>query len=139
MESAPSRYDTVEVRGPRLKVLRKKAKLTQARLAALVGVSRGYIAVIEGESQMPVSSAVALRLAEALKTDVPDLSISEESESPEVPVCTAPNQRRRGFRFGAGYPVVSEGRADMLRDVLRQLEQVTETVRELLRSQEKEE
>lgn len=50
----------------------KKAKMTQAELAAAVGVHRIYIAQIEAGTKTP-SIATLERIAKALKTDIATL------------------------------------------------------------------
>ena len=57
--------------GPRLKALRMSLGLTQAQLAASLGVSASYVTLIEA-NQRPVSASVLVRLA-----TVYDLNISE--------------------------------------------------------------
>ena len=55
--------------GNRLKEHRSRSGLTQAELAALVGVSRKTINTVENEVFTP-STTLALRLARALDTSV---------------------------------------------------------------------
>ena len=58
--------------GNRLKALRSDAGLTQAELAALVGVSRKTINTVENEVFTP-STTLALKLARALNAPVETL------------------------------------------------------------------
>ena len=58
--------------GNRLKALRSDAGLTQAELAAMVGVSRKTINTVENEVFTP-STTLALKLARALNAPVETL------------------------------------------------------------------
>ena len=54
------------MKGARIRQYRKALKLTQAKLAALVGISQGKISKIERDQQ-PTSMTIALRLCWALR------------------------------------------------------------------------
>lgn len=64
--------------GARLRVLRKSLGLTQAQMAAELGVSASYITLIESD-QRPASAKLLMRLAE-----VYDLNVSELAPSVDV-------------------------------------------------------
>ena len=140
MEQTGGRHDTVPVYGPKLKALRRKAGLTQLGLASRVGVSRGYIAVMEGQADTPVRRVVVERLAEALGTTIPDLAPPSEDQPISLPQAPSVAQRRRGLRLGSGFPSnpinPRASRAARLRDVLQQLKESTAIVEELLREEE---
>ena len=137
MEQTSGRHDTVEVYGPKLKALRRKAGLTQLGLASRGGISRGYISVMEGQADTPVSRVVVERLAAALGTTIPDLAPPPEGQPISLPQVPSVAQRRRGFRLGSGFPIAPRAtRAERLRDALRQLKEITAVVEELLREEE---
>ena len=139
MEQTSGRYDTIAVYGPKLKALWRKAGLTQRGLASRAGISRGYISVMEGQANIPVSRAVVEQLAEALGTTVPALAPPSEEQSVLQSPAPSVAQQRRSFRFGAGFPVAQRtSRAERLRAVLRQLKESTAVVEELLREEEAE-
>lgn len=129
----PNRFDTIEISGPSLKILRRQARLTQQRLAEPAGISRGYVGVIERESQIPVSRRVAEGLAGVLKVDISDLEVTNESNSLQ-PSVYPHRQRRKGFR-GEDY-LSNKSQTEILQDVLYQLAELTTTVHLLLRRSE---
>lgn len=59
--------------GPRLRRLRKDLGLTQATMAADIGISPSYIALME-RNQRPVTAEVLIRLARAYSIDVSSLT-----------------------------------------------------------------
>lgn len=132
MEKA-SRFDTLEISGPKLKVLRRQAKLTQQRLAEPVEISRGYIGVIERESQIPVSRRVAEGLAGVLGVNITDLEVSNDTDSLQPPIFPSHRQRRRGFQTEGD--LAPRSRMEVLQDVLCQLEELTATVRWLMNTE----
>jgi transcriptional regulator with XRE-family HTH domain len=124
----------VEIDGRELRYLRKKAKLTQQQLASLVArehqLTRGYIPTIEKNPQARVSKALAEALANALEVSLDWLLPKGHS----------------GFSFGdigtAEPP--SEGRRELLREILneiaeinRRTEEIRRVVEELLKSEER--
>jgi transcriptional regulator with XRE-family HTH domain len=128
----PKRY--VEIDGRELRYLRKKAKLTQQQLASLVArehhLARGYIPNIERQPQVKISEALAEALANALEVSVDRLLPTAQS----------------GLSFGA--PKIperhSEGRIDLLKEILREIAEInrrTDEIRrvaeELLRGEER--
>lgn len=128
-----NRFDTLEISGPKLKVLRRQAKLTQQRLAEPVKISRGYISVIERESQIPVSRRVAEGLAGVLGVNVTDLEVSNDTNSLQPPVFLSHRQRRRGFQTEGD--LTPRSRTEVLQDVLYQLGELTATVRWLMNTE----
>lgn len=64
--------------GQRLRVLRQSLGLTQAQMAAELGVSASYITLIEAD-QRPASARLLMRL-----TEVYDLNITELSPSADM-------------------------------------------------------
>ena len=59
--------------GPRMRRLRKDLGLTQASMAADIGISPSYIALME-RNQRPVTAEVLIRLAKAYKIDLSTLT-----------------------------------------------------------------
>lgn len=131
VEGKTNRFDTIDISGPKLKVARRHAKITQKLLAEPVGISRGYVGVIERESQIPVSRRVAEGLAGILKVDVSDLEITNEPENLQPPVFPH-RQRRKGIR---GKNEIANTSEKALQDVLVQLETLTATVRWLIKTE----
>jgi transcriptional regulator with XRE-family HTH domain len=130
----PKQY--VEIDGWRVRELRRKAKLTQQQLASLVAgehqlpLSRGYVPTIEKNPKARVSSALAKALAGVLAVSVDRLLI----------------ETRSGVSFGAPYlsDSQSEGRVDLLKEILKEIaeinrrtEEIRRVVEELLRSEER--
>jgi len=68
-----------------LAVLRQKRGVSAATLASSIGVSRQTIYAMEAGSYIP-NTAVALRLAKALESDVEDLFSLTDDAPPELPV-----------------------------------------------------
>lgn len=66
--------------GPRLRRLRRDLGLTQAAMAAELGVSSSYIALIE-RSQRPLTAEMLLRLAETYRIDIADLARDDGAEA----------------------------------------------------------
>jgi transcriptional regulator with XRE-family HTH domain len=126
----PKRY--LEIDGRELRYLRKKAKLTQQQLASLVAkehhLARGYIPNIERQPHVRISEALAKALAGVLEVSVDRL----------LPTA------QRGFSFGAPAESPSEGRIDLLKEILREIaeinrrtEEIRRVVEELLKSEER--
>lgn len=65
--------------GPRLRVLRQSLGLTQAQLAAELGVSASYITLIEAD-QRPASARLLMRLAEVYDLDITELAPSSDAQ-----------------------------------------------------------
>jgi transcriptional regulator with XRE-family HTH domain len=128
----PKQY--VEIDGRELRYLRKKAKLTQQQLVSLVSrehqLTRGYIPTIEKNPQVRVSKALAEALASALEVSLNRL----------LPKALS------GFSFGdirTAEPH-SEGRRDLLKEILKEIaeinrrtEEIRRVVEELLKSEER--
>jgi transcriptional regulator with XRE-family HTH domain len=133
---AEAEYDPklfIEIDGQELRYLRKKAKLTQQQLVNLVSrehqMTRGYIPVIEKNPQARVSKALAEALAKALEVSLDRLLPRAQS----------------GFSFGDIRTAdhYSEGRRDLLREILKEIaeinrrtEEIRRVVDELLKSEE---
>jgi transcriptional regulator with XRE-family HTH domain len=128
----PKQYG--EIDGQELRYLRKKAKLTQQQLASLVArehqLTRGYIPTIEKNPQARVSKALAEALASALEVSVDRLLPKAQS----------------GFSFGDPRTAEthSEGRRDLLKEILKEIaeinrrtEEIRRVVEELLKSEER--
>jgi transcriptional regulator with XRE-family HTH domain len=124
----------VEINGHELRYLRKKAKLTQQQLVNLVSkeyqLTRGYIPTIEKNPQARVSKALAEALASALEVNLDRL----------LP------KALRGFSFGdiSTTEPPSEGRRDLLREILKEIaeinrrtEEIRRVVDELLKTEER--
>jgi transcriptional regulator with XRE-family HTH domain len=131
-ENEPKQY--VEIDGQELRYLRKKAKLTQQQLVNLVArehqLTRGYIPAIEKNPQARVSKALAEALANALAVSLGRLLPKAES----------------GFSFGdiSTAEHHSEGRRELLREILKEIaeinrrtEEIRRVVEELLKSEER--
>ena len=142
MTSRSSPYETIELDGERVRACRLARRLSQQRLATEAApVSRGYISIIESQHQASVSLDLARRLAVALGTDVSDLmaeqkhvdkSLVAEAGRKATATTSSPRKKARGIRFGAGYPLAPKQRVDLLRNVLRQTQEIEQTVLELL-------
>ncbi|WP_126979534.1 helix-turn-helix domain-containing protein [Frigidibacter oleivorans] len=65
--------------GPRLRLLRQSLGLTQAQMAAELGVSPSYITLIESD-QRPASAKLLMRLAEVYDLNVSELAPSADSQ-----------------------------------------------------------
>lgn len=63
---------------------RKQRNLNQTEFAALVGISRGYVSLIEREQANNLSVAILLRLAQVLRVDVCEL-LKIYAVQPEMP------------------------------------------------------
>jgi transcriptional regulator with XRE-family HTH domain len=124
----------IEIDGRELRYLRKKAKLTQQQLVALVArqhqLTRGYIPTIEKNPQARVSKALAEALASALEVSIDRL----------LPKALS------GFSFGdpSAAESHSEGRRDLLREILKEIaeinrrtEEIRRVVEELLKTEER--
>lgn len=89
----------------RLREERSRRKLTQAELAALVGVSRKTINTVENRVFVP-STVLALRLARALDTTVEALFQLPEQAGAPVDAAVPPTPVSRpagpGWRFPLG-------------------------------------
>jgi transcriptional regulator with XRE-family HTH domain len=128
----PSRF--VEIDGRELRYLRKKAKLTQQQLATLVArehhLARGYIPNLERQPQVRIRRALAEALVDALEVSIDRLLPKADS----------------GFSFGdirTAQPS-SEGRRELLREILKEIaeinrrtEEIRRVVEELLKSEER--
>lgn len=64
--------------GPRLRRLRRELDLTQAAMAASLGVSASYLNLIE-RNQRPVTAQVLLRLADAFDLDLRNLANQDQA------------------------------------------------------------
>lgn len=64
--------------GPRLRRLRRELDLTQAAMAASLGVSASYLNLIE-RNQRPVTAQVLLRLADAFDLDLRNLATQDQA------------------------------------------------------------
>jgi transcriptional regulator with XRE-family HTH domain len=128
----PERY--VEIDGRELRYLRKKAKLTQQQLVSLVArehqLTRGYMPTIEKNPQARVSKALAEALASALEVSVTRLLPKTHGGVSFGDVSTAESH--------------SEGRRDLLREILKEIaeinrrtEEIRRVVEELLKSEER--
>jgi transcriptional regulator with XRE-family HTH domain len=124
----------VEIDGRELRYLRKKAKLTQQQLVNLVArehqLTRGYMPIIERNPQARVSKALAEALASTLEVSLDRLLPKAQS----------------GFSFGdiSTAELPSEGRRELLREILREIaeinrrtEEIRRVVEELLKSEER--
>jgi transcriptional regulator with XRE-family HTH domain len=124
----------VEIDGRELRYLRKKAKLTQQQLVSLVAkehqLTRGYMPIIERNPQARVSKALAEALASALAVSLDRLLPKAQS----------------GFSFGDinTTELPSEGRRELLREILKEIaeinrrtEEIRRVVEELLKSEER--
>lgn len=69
--------------GDKVKFLRKKMKITQQNLAAIIGVSQSTIGMIEGNKQ-GASNDTLIKLANALNTTV-DYLLSNDIEEAQIP------------------------------------------------------
>jgi transcriptional regulator with XRE-family HTH domain len=78
----------------RLTTLRKAAGLTQAQLAAELGISRRRIAYYEAESEHPPASLLR-ELARALNTTIDELLGSEPAKRKPRSVSLSPRLERR--------------------------------------------
>ena len=65
--------------GQRLKVLRRSLGLTQAQMAAELGVSASYITLIEA-NQRPASAKLLMKLAEVYDLNISELSPSVDAQ-----------------------------------------------------------
>lgn len=65
--------------GPRLKVLRNSLGLTQAQMAAELGISASYITLIEAD-QRPASARLLMKLAEVYDLNISELSPSTDAQ-----------------------------------------------------------
>ncbi|MBK6774393.1 MAG: helix-turn-helix transcriptional regulator [Flavobacteriales bacterium] len=72
------------MKGARIRQYRKALKLTQAKLAALVGISQGKISKIERDQQ-PTSMTIALRLCWALRRKTWTISFRADREQAAAP------------------------------------------------------
>jgi transcriptional regulator with XRE-family HTH domain len=124
----------VEIDGRELRYLRKMAKLTQQQLATLVArehhLARGYIPNIERQPQVRIRRALAEALAKALEVSLDRLLPKADS----------------GFSFGdiRTPEPHSEGRRELLREILKEIaeinrrtEEIRRVVEELLKSEER--
>jgi transcriptional regulator with XRE-family HTH domain len=108
----PKQY--VEIDGRELRYLRKKAKLTQEQLVSLVArehkLTRGCIPIIEKNPQARVSKALVEALASALEVSVDRLLPKAQS----------------GFSFGdiGTTGPHSEGRIDLLKEILKEIAEI---------------
>ena len=66
--------------GPRLRRLRRDRGLTQADMAADLGISASYVALLEG-NQRPVTADMLLRLARTFEVDLSDLDDRKSGET----------------------------------------------------------
>jgi transcriptional regulator with XRE-family HTH domain len=128
----PKQY--VEIDGRELRYLRKKAKLTQQQLVNLVArehqLTRGYMPTIEKNPQARVSIELAGSLASALEVNLDRLL----------------SKGHGGFSFGdiGTAEPQSEGRRDLLKEILKEIaeinrrtEEIRRVVEELLKSEER--
>jgi transcriptional regulator with XRE-family HTH domain len=60
------------VRGDRIRARRRAARMTQQELAARVGISQGFLSMVEAGAK-DVSTTTLVAIAEALGTDPNDL------------------------------------------------------------------
>lgn len=65
--------------GPRLKVLRQSLGLTQAQMAAELGVSASYITLIEAD-QRPASARLLVKIAEVYDINISELAPSTDAQ-----------------------------------------------------------
>ena len=128
----PKQY--VKIDGRELRYLRIKAKLTQQQLVNLVArehkLTRGYMPTIEKNPQARVSMELAGSLATALEVSL-DRLLSKGHD---------------GFSFGdiGTAEPQSEGRRDLLKEILKEIaeinrrtEEIRRVVEELLKGEER--
>jgi transcriptional regulator with XRE-family HTH domain len=131
-DNEPKQY--VEIDGRELRYLRKKVKLTQQQLVNLVAkehqLTRGYMPIIEKNPFARVSVGLAEALAKALEVNLDRLLPKIQS----------------GFSFGdiRTTEPQSEGRRDLLKEILKEIaeinsrtEEIRRVVEELLKSEER--
>lgn len=73
MQAEISRYDTVELSGVKVRLHRRRLRLTQQQVADAIQRSRGWISVIESSERPRVSRQTAHQLTLALQTSLPEL------------------------------------------------------------------
>jgi len=145
-----------------LKEARLRAGLSQPELAEKVGVDKSYISKLERGVESPPSRKVTLRLMDVLgisaleernkflisagvfnKEDYEGYTLVKVVQPAQTAVLQAtqaalPSPRRRGLRFGAGFPVADEHIARSaeqykvkLRDLLREVEEISRRIEEI--------